>query len=124
MANDLVRLGYTSEEPEVESRWDLPPTKPAPGPVHGRGERQNAEQASQDAREARQRGDTSFAAIREGDAGDQRQTRWDWGDTRTWLIIAAMCLGFLAFCAFVYHLPYGRHNQNDGPQPTPIIRVY
>jgi len=73
-----------------------------------------------------------------GDSDDEIQDGWDrpplrsntlrvqagWGDARTWLVISALCLGFLAFTAFVYFLPYGRHNQNDGPLPTPSIRVY
>ena len=73
-----------------------------------------------------------------GDSDDEIKDEWDrpplqvntrrvpadWGNLHTWLVISALCLGFLAFTAFVYFLPYGRHNQNDGPLPTPSIRIY
>ena len=122
MANELVRpQGWPKEK--VQDEWDCPPIAEnrQRGPVRQEEAAQNAEK---DASRARARGDGTFAAQRESDAGDLRQNRWDWGDARTWVWIAAMCLGFLALVAVVYFLPTGRHNQNDGPMPTPTIRVY
>ena len=80
--------------------------------------------ADQDAADARKRGDKEFAFTRESDAADLRQTPWDWGDLRTWLIIGGMCVGVFLFTAFVYFMPEGRHAQNDGAEPVPHIRVY
>jgi len=122
MANDLVRQqGWP--EGEMPDEWDRPPLAENNGRGPVRQER-DARDAERDASHARVRGDHTFAVQREADAGDLRQKRWDWGDLRTWVWIAAMCLGFLVLVAFVYYLPYGRHNQTDGPKPTPDIRVY
>ena len=83
-----------------------------------------ARRADRDAASAEAQGDQSFAKMREGDAAELRQSRWDWGDLRTWVWIVGMCLGFLLVGAFTYYMPQGRHNQNDGLNPTPNIRVY
>ncbi len=122
MANDLVRLHGWPEE-DIPDGWDRPPVAEnlRRDPVVPEGA---ARGADTDAAQARTRGDGTFAVQREADAADLRQKRWDWGDARTWVWIAAMCLGFLALTALVYFLPMGRHNQNDGPAPTPPIRVY
>lgn len=122
MANELVRQRPWNID-EADDEWDRPPVaeNPRQGPTY---RPQEARNADMDARTAHRAGDGTFAAQREEDAADLRQRRGDWGDVRTWLWIAAMCLGFLAVVAVVYYLPFGRHNQNDGPTPTPSIRVY
>ena len=130
MATDLVRWGNAPDDDDTgnEDEWDRPPTEPRPtshsGPVHDGKIEAGARRADRDAAHAEARGDLSFAKMREGDAADLRQSRWDWGDGRTWAWIIGMCIGFLLVSALVYHMPYGRHNQNDGPAPTPTIRVY
>lgn len=133
MATDLVRWGNAPDDDgardeEVEDEWDRPPTAPRTGsylgPVHDSKSETGARRADRDALHARARRDHPFAALREGDAAELRQTRWDWGDLRTWVWIVGMCLGFLLVGAFTYYMPQGRHNQNDGPNPTPSIRVY
>ncbi len=133
MANDLVRWGgwddsVDDHEPETydaADQWDRPP--------HAEENERNirhgkfgsfAEVADRDAASARKRGDGTFAVVRETDAAEHRQSVWDWGDTRTWLAIGAMCIGFALYCLLVYLMPHGRHNQNDGLAPTPTIRVY
>ena len=89
------------------------------------GPRAAAERAEEQAEHARRHGLPGYAALREADAGDNRQEGWgDWGDFRTWAIIAAMFFGFLLFVAFVYFSPTGRHNQNDGPLSVPAFRGY
>jgi hypothetical protein len=132
MATDLVRWGNAPDgdggRDKEEDEWDRPPTDPRsvwhPEPIHDGKSEYGARRADRDAFHAEARGDASFAATREGDAADLRQSRWDWGDARTWIWIAAMCVGFLLVGAFTYYMPQGRHNQNDGPTPTPTIRVY
>lgn len=132
MATDLVRWGYRPDDDDERDEdgveWDRPPTNPRSsarsGPVYDDKSEFGARRADRDASRAEVRGDSSFAKMREGDAADLRQTRWDWGDLRTWVWITAMCLGFLLFGAFIYFMPQGRHNQSDGPAPTPTIRVY
>ena len=132
MATDLVRWGNRPDGDggvgDDEDEWDRPPTDPRsvwhPGPIHDNRSETGARRADRDASRAAARGDLSFAKLREGDAADLRQSRWDWGDLRTWIWIAAMCLGFLLFGAFTYYMPQGRHNQTDLPAPTPTIRVY
>ena len=139
MPNDLVRWGrldtdgyrerYETDTQDDNEQWDTPPDQPRPlksqfTPVRRRKAGEAAQIADDDAADARRRGDSAFAFTREGDAADLRQSPWDWGDLRTWLIIAAMCLGVFIFTAFVYFMPQGRHNQNDGAEPTPSIRVY
>ncbi len=132
MATDLVRWGNVpnngNAQDEEGDEWDRPPTDPRPnsrsGPVHDNKSEGGARRADQDASHAEARGDQSFAKTREGDAADLRQSRWDWGDLRTWTWIAAMCLGFLLVGAFVYFMPQGRHNQTDLPAPTPTARFY
>lgn len=132
MANDLVRWRNGSAPaaaPAPRSEWNLPPeldpSTPPPG-LHP--DNAAAREAAADAARGRRRGDTPYAVTREEDAADLTQSPWDWGDRRTWLWIAAMCLGFLLFTAFVYFLPQGQHNQSDGGNtggsPTPAIRVY
>lgn len=132
MATDLVRWGNAPDDDGArdkdEDEWDRPPTAPRPssrsGPIHDGKSEFGARRADRDASHAEARGDASFAAVREADAADLRQTRWDWGDARTWIWIAAMCVGFLLVGAFVYYMPQGRHNQTDLSAPTPTIRVY
>ncbi len=137
MANDLVRWGSfdtdgyrernESDTQDDNEQWDTPPDQPRPNtPPAMRRRRAGyaADIADQDATDARSRGDGEFAFTREGDAADLRQSPWDWGDLRTWLIIAGMCLGVFLFTAFVYFMPQGRHAQDDGAEPVPHIRVY
>lgn len=139
MANDLVRWGrldsdgyrerHESDTQDDNEQWDTPPDQPHPRgdravPVRRRRAGRAADIADDDAADARSRGDKEFAFTREGDAADLRQSPWDWGDLRTWLIIGAMCLGVFLFTAFVYFMPEGRHAQNDGAEPVPHIRVY
>lgn len=139
MANDLVRWGPLDgdgyperDEPDTQDdneQWDTPPDQPRPrrdpaAPIRPRRSGQAAGIADQDAADARSRGDKEFAFTRESDAADLRQTPWDWGDLRTWLIIGGMCVGVFLFTAFVYFMPEGRHAQNDGAEPVPHIRVY
>ena len=136
MATDLVRWGHApdgdqgweDDSEEKEDEWDRPPVAPRPhrnsGPIlDGRGEF-GARRAERDAEDASARGDISFAKLRGTDAAEQRQKRFDWGDLRTWVWIVGMSLGFLLVAAFIYYMPQGRHNQNDGANPTPGIRVY
>lgn len=126
MANDLVRWGRGDDgEQDGDEGWDLPPTDDrAPGASQPRKEHGAAKNADRDADAARRRGDGGFAVHRETDAAEHRQSAWDWGDARTWLILFGLCFVFLLMSAAVYFLPFGRHNQNDGPSPTPEIRVY
>lgn len=133
MATDLVRWGGWDDdtdgrEPDTydtADQWDRPPQAEENKGTARRGKRGGSAQvADQDAASARKRGDGTFAVERETDAAEHRQSAWDWGDARTWLIIGAMCLGFVLLSLSVYFLPHGRHNQNDGPAPTPTIRVY
>lgn len=126
MATDLVRWNrhFQEDGEDEKEEWDRPPTAPAPGPLHDASTQSSARQADRDAAQAQRRGDGTFAVMRESDAADLRQTRWDWGDLRTWVWIAGMCLGFLLFCLFVYVMPYSRHNQTDLPASSPTIRVY
>ncbi len=131
MATDLVRWGNAPDDgvqDEEEDEWNRPPTDPRlgpnPGPVHSSQNKAAARRADRDASRAHALGDVSFAKLREGDAADLRQTRGDWGDLRTWIWIVGMCIGFLLVGIFIYYMPQGRHNQNDGPNPTPNIRVY
>ncbi len=148
MPNDLVHLNL-QPTPKVTPvpltdengvAWDLPPeydpTVADYARPHKDGQQRTPRQerinsdpkARHDADVAEQRGDYEFAALRSNDASEHRQSRYDWGDTRTWLWIAAMFFGFLLLVAFVYYMPYGRHNQadggNQGGHPTPTIRVY
>ena len=136
MPNELVRWGGGDgrrsetadlgryEQPEEE--WDLPPTALGygprggadTGPVHDAHIQRAAEKAESDAARARREGDTAFAVLRESDAGDLRQTMWDWGDLRTWLWFAAMFFGFLLLVAVCYFSPEGRHAS------PPMARLY
>ena len=148
MANELVRLPHlpqpeapiTPPTDENGEPWDLPPeldpTLSEFAPPHLDGQKRTPRQkrintnrnAEIDADDANERGDFGFAALRETDASEHKQARYDWGDARTWLWIAAMFFGFLLLVTLVYHMPYGRHNQadggNQGGHPTPTIRVY
>lgn len=139
MANDLVRWGrldndgyrerYETDTQDDNEQWDTPPDQPRPRsdesvPLRRRRSGHAAAIADRDAADARNRGDNEFAFTRESDAADHRQTAWDWGDLRTWLIIGGMCAGVFLFTAFVYFMPHGQHGQNDGPEPVPHIRVY
>ena len=148
MANELVRLNLppTPQGPVISPTdengepWDLPPdydpTTADYARPHQDGQKRTPRQkrintdhnAEQDADDAEDRGDHGFAVIRETDAAEHKQARYDWGDARTWLWIAAMFFGFLILVFFVYYMPYGRHNQadggNQGGQPAPTIRVY
>lgn len=139
MANDLVRWnrldsdGYQerheTDTQDNNEQWDTPPDQPRSQQRTFTSGRQRkaggaAKIADQDAADARRRGDNEFAFVREGDAAEMRQNPWDWGDLRTWLIIVGLCAAVFAFSAFVYFMPQGRHNQNDGPEPTPMARYY
>lgn len=135
MATDLVRWGNTSDgdggrdsEHEEEDEWNRPPVAPRPhrrsGPVHDGRSEAGARRAESDVADAQARGDSTYAILRGADAAELRQSRWDWGDLRTWMWIVGMCLAFLLVNVFIYYMPQGRHNQNDGPNPTPSIRVY
>ena len=139
MANDLVRWGSLdsdgyrerneSDTQDNNEQWDMPPDQPRPRanqftPRRRRRAGHAADLADADAAAARSRGDNEFAFTREGDAADLRQSPWDWGDLRTWLIIGGMCALVFLFTAFVYFMPQGRHAQNDGAEPVPHIRVY
>ena len=139
MANDLVRWGrldkdgyqerHETDTVDDNEQWDMPPDQPHPHTSRFPSSRRQragraADIADQDAADARARGDRDFAFTREGDAADLRQSPWDWGDFRTWAIIVGLCVGIFLFSAFVYFMPQGRHNQNDGPEPVPTIRVY
>ena len=129
MATDLVRWGVWDEGHPKDGgegdEWDRPP-QPEPDQMRPPPKRHTgaALKADRDAASARGRGDGTFAVERETDAAEHRQNAWDWGNARTWLIIGAMCLGFVLLSLWVYFMPHGRHNQNDGPNPTPTIRVY
>ena len=123
----LVPAEFVDTDPQTAGmEWDLPPRDD----TWERRRRSRlradarADQVDADAADARRRGHDEFADMRETDAAEQRQKPLDWGDFRTWAIIWAMFFGFLAYVLFVYYLPTGRHNQNDGPTPVPNIRVY
>ncbi len=139
MANDLVRWGsfdsdgyrerHETDTQDDNEQWDMPPDQPRPRmdqtvPMRRRRAGRAADIADEDAADARKRGDKAFAFTREGDAADLRQSAWDWGDLRTWLIIGGMCAAVFLFTAFVYFMPQGRHAQDDGAEPVPHIRVY
>ena len=139
MANDLVRWGrldtdgylerHETDTQDNNEQWDTPPDQPRPRldnfvPTRRRRSGSAADHADQDAADARSRGDGEFAFTREGDAADHRQSPWDWGDFRTWMIIVGMCVAVFAFTAFVYFMPQGRHGQSDGPEPVPKFRGY
>lgn len=114
-----------TDEQTAGRRWDLPPAEaPWEGFEAARQARRDAELADQDAEWGRRHGLGGYATLRADDAADNRQNNWDWGNFHTWAIIWAMFFGFLIFSALVYFLPHGRHNQNDGPMPTPSIHVY
>ena len=123
----LVAAGYVDTDEETAGeQWNLPPTgDPREAFETARNARHHARRADEDAEHARQHGRPGFAALRESDADDNRQSGWgDWGDFRTWAIIAAMFVGFLLVVALVYFSPTGRHNQNDGPLSVPPARLY
>lgn len=139
MANELVRWygpdgdgyhGVTSDDQHDNSeQWDTPPDQPARADPNYKTQRRmkegySAQAADRDAADARSRGDTGYAVLRETDAAEHRQSTWDWGDLRTWAIIFGMCAAYLLMSALIYFLPHGRHNQNDGPLPTPSARYY
>ena len=136
MATDLVRWGYKPDgnqgwEEDFEEKadeWDRPPVAPRPsrfsGPINDARGEAGARRSDKDAADSAARGHTSYAKVRATDAAEQRQKRWDWGDLRTWMWIVGMSVGFLLVGAFIYYMPQGRHNQIDGPNPTPNIRVY
>ena len=139
MANDLIRWhgpggdGYSqsprSDTEDDNDQWDTPPDQPARANPNFKTQRRmkdgyDARTADEDAADARSRGDTTFAVLRETDAAEHRQSNWDWGDFRTWAIIFGMCAAYLLISAMIYFLPQGRHNQKDGPLSTPPIRVY
>ena len=121
MANDLVVQSGWSKDEELDE-WDRPPIADIPH-FHPYHPERAARSADRDAL-SHAEGDGSFASQRVTDARENRQRNGDWGDLRTWISIACMCLGFLAVTAAVYFLPNGRHNQNDGATPTPSIRPY
>ena len=120
-------MGYVdTDEQTAGGDWNLPPENvPWEGFAAARRARRAAQRAEEQAEHARRHGLPGFAVLREADAGDNRQEGWgDWGDFRTWAIIAAMFFGFLLLVAFVYFSPTGRHNQNNGPQSVPAFRGY
>lgn len=122
----LVAAGFVDTDSETAGmEWDLPPAEvPWEGFEAARQARRAALKAEEDAAWARRHGLIGFAILRESDAADSHQSRWDWGDLRTWAIIGAMFFGLLLVVAAVYFMPHGRHNQNDGPLSVPNIRVY
>ncbi len=127
MANELARVGPPPASRETEDDgviWDAPPVDDWRGTASRRRSAARASDADRDAAKARAGGDDTFAVLRESDAAEHRQSVWDWGDLRTWAILFALFFGFLLFTAWVYFMPTGRHNQTDGPNSTPAIRVY
>lgn len=138
MANDLVRWGrldtdgylerHETDTQDDNEQWDTPPDQPRPRTDNFVPTRRRAgfaaDHAAQDAADARLRGDNEFAFTREGDAADYRQSPWDWGDFRTWMIIIGMCAAVFALTAFIYFMPQGQHGQSDGPEPVPKFRGY
>lgn len=103
-------------------RWDLPAeelygpnTGASGGPEHNEGA---ARRAEADAATARAMGHPGLAVTREEDAKEHRQTRWDWGDLRTWAILVALTALGLILALGSYNMPHGR----DATQAP--IRVY
>lgn len=136
MANDLIRwqgpggdnYRVFDDTEDDNEQWDTPPDMP-PRPADFNTQRRmkdgyRVETADSDASAARDRGDHGYASLRETDAAEHRQMMWDWGDFKTWAIILGMCAFYLVMSAAIYFMPHGRHNQNDGPNATPTIRVY
>ena len=126
----LVAAGYVDTDEETAGGGSGTCRRRTPPPWQGYEAARQARRAAVRGR-ARTRntpaghGLPGYAALREADAADNRQQGWgDWGDVRTWAIIAAMFFGFLLFVAFVYFSPTGRHNQNDGPLSVPAFRGY
>ena len=139
MANDLVHLDrsdsdgyperYETDTQDSNEQWDTLPDQPRPladqfSPMREYQAGKAAQKADRQAAAAHRRGDSEFAFVREGDAQDLRQSPWDWGDFRTWAIIVGMCVAIFVLTAAVYFMPQGRHNQDDGPEPTPAAHYY
>lgn len=131
MANELTRLPGAAEKAglgryeETPTEWDLPPEAMGygnragySGPVHDAKQRKAARHADAQAVKARAEGDTAFAGMREEEAKEYRQEKWDLGDWRTWGILFAMAIGFLVLVAICYYVPEGRHAS------PPLARFY
>ena len=88
-----------------DETWDLPPEMR----TYRDEPEQDTRDAERDAREARRRGDKSFEIQRETDVRVQRQTRWDWGDGRTWAILIAVTAYTILITLSNYYLPAGQH---------------
>jgi|SRR5579883_3199500 len=109
MANDLIKT--TPEDDDGHNRPDFPPG-------HEHHSVTKAKKAERDAAQASRHGDTVYAFMRREDARDHLQSRWDWGDAPTWIILFLLSAIGLFIAITAYLLPQGQHM---GPPP---IRVY
>ena len=118
MANDLVPIHSRKDAPNTgeQADWDLPP-KLSGTPAAASGE-PAARRADRQAGVAQRLGDTAFASVRQVDARENRQSRWDWGDGRTWLWIFAMFAFGIAIALAAYAMPQGKQ------AAQPAIHVY
>ena len=102
--NQLVPTRSAPPDP-----WDSPP-------IDHQGQMRNTStevaKALQDAQDAKRRGDHSLAVLRQGDAEALSQKRWDWGNRRTWMIVAALSLFGLMISIAALWLPAGQHAAN------------
>ena len=98
----------------IGSPWDMPAPVETSEEYAGRirrGPHPNQgtmRKAPEDIKDAEARGDTGFAALREGDLKDATQSSADHGDLRTWLILGGACLIFLLLMLLLIALPHGR----------------
>lgn len=77
-----------------------------------------ASKAERDSSQAGRRGEKTYAFIRQEDAREHVQRRWDWGDRPTWIILLLLCAIGLFIAITAYLLPQGRH------MSPPTIHVY
>jgi hypothetical protein len=123
----LVAMEFVDTDSQTAGMrdWNLPPEEsPWEGFEAARDARRSAAKADADAAWGRKHGLLGYAAMRETDAADDRQSNWDWGDLKTWLILLAMFFGFLIFSLIVYWMPEGRFNQGNPSHSMPDIHVY
>jgi hypothetical protein len=103
-------------------RWDLPAEELYGPRSDGGSQPEHSEEAARraedDAAKARRMGQPGLAITRREDAKEHRQTRWDWGDLRTWMILIALTALGLLLALGSYSMPRGR----DAAQAP--IRVY
>ena len=86
-------------------QWNLPPVDARHSYF---GAYRSAWRDYQEAEDAERHGDMKRARGRRQDAEENLQQIWDWGDLRTWLVIAFMFFFGIALACTAYVLPHGR----------------